>query len=149
MRAPAVSLLDPKKEDIDVFFFQAEDGIRDIGVTGVQTCALPIFGPSDFDLPYGWEAAKPLLRTIFDRTLLRAGETVHMKHVYRLPTASGFRSGGAVKGTLVLQHRGFDTKFELPLTLDGNGIGENDWTPPKGSPMGDYEVSAKIGDTVL
>src|SRR3712207_9212165 len=25
-----------------VFFFQAEDGIRDIGVTGVQTCALPL-----------------------------------------------------------------------------------------------------------
>src|SRR3712207_7838970 len=25
-----------------IFFFQAEDGIRDIGVTGVQTCALPI-----------------------------------------------------------------------------------------------------------
>src|SRR3712207_7434492 len=26
-----------------IFFFQAEDGIRDIGVTGVQTCALPIY----------------------------------------------------------------------------------------------------------
>src|SRR5256884_7123718 len=26
-----------------VFFFQAEDGIRDVAVTGVQTCALPIF----------------------------------------------------------------------------------------------------------
>src|SRR3989440_10613830 len=26
-----------------VFFFQAEDGIRDLIVTGVQTCALPIF----------------------------------------------------------------------------------------------------------
>ena len=26
------------------FFFQAEDGIRDHCVTGVQTCALPIFG---------------------------------------------------------------------------------------------------------
>src|SRR2546429_815582 len=25
------------------FFFQAEDGIRDVAVTGVQTCALPIF----------------------------------------------------------------------------------------------------------
>src|SRR3712207_8521242 len=25
------------------FLFQAEDGIRDIGVTGVQTCALPIW----------------------------------------------------------------------------------------------------------
>src|SRR2546430_10534602 len=26
----------------DLFFFQAEDGIRDLTVTGVQTCALPI-----------------------------------------------------------------------------------------------------------
>src|SRR5690606_39718661 len=26
------------------FFFQAEDGIRDFHVTGVQTCALPIWG---------------------------------------------------------------------------------------------------------
>src|SRR5438105_15068015 len=32
-----------------VFFFQAEDGIRDPLVTGVQTCALPI---------YGWEQAR-------------------------------------------------------------------------------------------
>src|SRR5437773_10459421 len=30
-----------------VFFFQAEDGIRDRDVTGVQTCALPISGPAD------------------------------------------------------------------------------------------------------
>src|SRR5699024_48836 len=29
---------------------QAEDGIRDRNVTGVQTCALPIFLPSLFDL---------------------------------------------------------------------------------------------------
>src|SRR3989442_10511050 len=28
-----------------VFFFQAEDGIRDADVTGVQTCALPISPP--------------------------------------------------------------------------------------------------------
>src|SRR5260370_14701871 len=28
------------------FFFQAEDGIRDSSVTGVQTCALPISGPA-------------------------------------------------------------------------------------------------------
>src|SRR5256886_5990020 len=36
------------------FFFQAEDGIRDLTVTGVQTCALPIYlhhreGPDDHD----------------------------------------------------------------------------------------------------
>src|SRR5258707_11803122 len=30
------------------FFFQAEDGIRDIGVTGVQTCALPIYSAAAF-----------------------------------------------------------------------------------------------------
>src|SRR6266513_5008828 len=29
---------------LDFFFFQAEDGIRDRNVTGVQTCALPILG---------------------------------------------------------------------------------------------------------
>src|SRR2546430_9468921 len=28
--------------DVLFFFFQAEDGIRDLTVTGVQTCALPI-----------------------------------------------------------------------------------------------------------
>src|SRR2546422_8604219 len=28
------------------FFFQAEDGIRDVAVTGVQTCALPIYRPA-------------------------------------------------------------------------------------------------------
>src|SRR3712207_8905578 len=41
-----------------IFFFQAEDGIRDIGVTGVQTCALPIclLGPSSGceKGPWGW-----------------------------------------------------------------------------------------------
>src|SRR2546430_9717268 len=30
-----------------VFFFQAEDGIRDLTVTGVQTCALPICDSGD------------------------------------------------------------------------------------------------------
>src|SRR3989475_13205118 len=30
------------------FFFQAEDGIRDLTVTGVQTCALPISGEYDY-----------------------------------------------------------------------------------------------------
>src|SRR2546429_1604942 len=29
------------------FFFQAEDGIRDVAVTGVQTCALPIYDADD------------------------------------------------------------------------------------------------------
>src|SRR2546430_14357577 len=37
------------------FFFQAEDGIRDLTVTGVQTCALPICAPGGrgFDAEVG------------------------------------------------------------------------------------------------
>src|SRR3712207_5166423 len=54
---------------MNIFFFQAEDGIRDIGVTGVQTCALPILetlAPAEravfvlrevFDVPYADIAA--------------------------------------------------------------------------------------------
>src|SRR5690625_5752528 len=38
------------------FFFQAEDGIRDGHVTGVQTCALPIFG-DELALPISQEGA--------------------------------------------------------------------------------------------
>src|SRR2546430_6739052 len=34
------------------FFFQAEDGIRDLTVTGVQTCALPIYGFHHGDVWY-------------------------------------------------------------------------------------------------
>ena len=41
----------------NIFFFQAEDGIRDIGVTGVQTCALPIFPTAREGLPTVWEGS--------------------------------------------------------------------------------------------
>src|SRR6266576_795069 len=36
-------LLEMRYVGVCFFFFQAEDGIRDLYVTGVQTCALPIF----------------------------------------------------------------------------------------------------------
>src|SRR3989440_3312185 len=46
-QATGPTLCDSFQEDqsvlcIGFFFFQAEDGIRDLIVTGVQTCALPI-----------------------------------------------------------------------------------------------------------
>src|SRR5258707_4012050 len=43
-----------------IVFFQAEDGIRDIGVTGVQTCALPIccFCPAHDDHTPSLDVAK-------------------------------------------------------------------------------------------
>src|SRR2546421_4254820 len=35
-------ILSFRMQGVEFFFFQAEDGIRDLIVTGVQTCALPI-----------------------------------------------------------------------------------------------------------
>src|SRR6266850_8053401 len=54
------------------FFFQAEDGIRDYKVTGVQTCALPIFDLGDLGVlvnrggvhPQWQDHGMGLLRTI-------------------------------------------------------------------------------------
>src|SRR5437867_13126954 len=63
------------------FFFQAEDGIRDRTVTGVQTCALPIcacvFLGADnrcrIHAKFG-SAAKPLACRIYPFMLIPAGE---------------------------------------------------------------------------
>src|SRR5206468_10104454 len=53
----------------DAFFFQAEDGIRDLIVTGVQTCALPIFPRATVRI------GRRIIRTRRDeqRKLARAG----------------------------------------------------------------------------
>src|SRR3712207_9428790 len=66
-----------------LFFFQAEDGIRDIGVTGVQTCALPIFGARI-------EAA--LRRSLLDRLGLEARSGTLIPGSDKIETAA--RKGG-------------------------------------------------------
>src|SRR5467141_3046558 len=45
------------------FFFQAEDGIRDASVTGVQTCALPIWGAGRPEATAAIERAVDLFAT--------------------------------------------------------------------------------------
>src|SRR5690554_7263636 len=49
MRRLAVVYGNRAEECLLMFFFQAEDGIREADVTGVQTCALPIF-KKEFEL---------------------------------------------------------------------------------------------------
>src|SRR5438093_4097166 len=44
------------------FFFQAEDGIRDWSVTGVQTCALPILRTGLKEA--GWEVKRDIIRAL-------------------------------------------------------------------------------------
>src|SRR2546430_15699985 len=47
-------------KSIEFFFFQAEDGIRDLTVTGVQTCALPILLQQREIIPVGATEALPV-----------------------------------------------------------------------------------------
>src|SRR5256885_9711436 len=60
------------------FFFQAEDGIRDYKVTGVQTCALPISGALGLWLaaPAGRHVARAAALLVTLLTLFCAGQLV-------------------------------------------------------------------------
>src|SRR2546430_3608544 len=58
------------------FFFQAEDGIRDLTVTGVQTCALPIsFAQPRGPLASFLEVAERTQRTLVGAAALFAGRS--------------------------------------------------------------------------
>src|SRR5690606_39638965 len=56
------------------FFFQAEDGIRDFHVTGVQTCALPIFGPGSTVDHTAWPRCDAIDPHQWDPSASRKGE---------------------------------------------------------------------------
>src|SRR5690349_23971421 len=64
------------------FFFQAEDGIRDLYVTGVQTCALPILDlvaaqiRDQIEVP-GVDLIRPVLPEEVGQRVRRATELLH------------------------------------------------------------------------
>jgi uncharacterized protein YfaS (alpha-2-macroglobulin family) len=98
--------------------------------------------PWRFQLPYGSETGSNVAHTIFDRTLLRAGETVHMKHVLRRHTMSGFSLVPAARtpNLVAIEHEGSGQKVEFPLTWDASGIAETTWSIPKEAKLGSYAV---------
>ncbi|MEY4270975.1 MAG: hypothetical protein RLZZ58_2191, partial [Pseudomonadota bacterium] len=97
--------------------------------------------PFDFDMPYGWSAREDTLHTIFDRALVKAGESVNMKHLLRRPVGAGFAFGEPMAGSLKLIHRGSDTQFSVPFAIGADGVGESRWDVPKSAPMGDYDLN--------
>src|SRR2546430_6234702 len=74
------------------FFFQAEDGIRDLTVTGVQTCALPISFALARQLGISQDQAKAFIaeyfarfagvRTWLDRTVAEARERGYVETLF-------------------------------------------------------------------
>src|SRR5256885_2927424 len=67
------------------FFFQAEDGIRDYKVTGVQTCALPISAVPDDHLAGAVLLRRnhPLERGVLERMVLDLDRHALVVHVER------------------------------------------------------------------
>ena len=96
--------------------------------------------PYDFDLNFGHSQSNGVIHTVFDRTLIRQGETINMKFIARRPIGDGFAVDGGIKGKLVLAHNGSDTEFSMPLSIGADGIGEASWSAPQGAPMGDYSM---------
>lgn len=96
-----------------------------------------------FNLPGGSYNGPILAATVFDRTLLRAGETVHMKHFYRRHSRTGFmlQAVGGLPTSLSITHQGSDQKYELPLKWSPDGTAESTWTVPKDAKQGSYQVA--------
>ena len=85
------------------------------------------------------------LHTVFDRTLLRAGETVHMAHVLREPVGSGFAFAlpPFPNQAVIYDPRGSKIA-SLPLTWQ-DGLATSDWEIPREAGNGLYRV--EIGDS--
>ena len=74
------------------------------------------------------------MSTVFDRTLLRAGEQPRAhEHLYRQHTRAGFSfvplTGLPAKA--IVQHIGSDQRYELPLKWDEKDSAESTWEVPK------------------
>jgi uncharacterized protein YfaS (alpha-2-macroglobulin family) len=95
-----------------------------------------------FNLPMGYDGADNLIATtVFDRTLLRAGETVHMKHFLRRHVEQGLvRAGKDQPGKLTIVHEGSDQQYELPLKWHANGSAESNWPIPADARQGWYQL---------
>ncbi|TAL25990.1 MAG: alpha-2-macroglobulin [Nitrospirae bacterium] len=98
--------------------------------------------PWRFNLPEASYQGPEIGHTVFDRSLLRAGETVHMKHLIRKHTMSGFSFLGEkeLPKALLIRHSGSNQRYEFPLKWDANGIAETDWKIPREAKLGLYEV---------
>jgi uncharacterized protein YfaS (alpha-2-macroglobulin family) len=95
-----------------------------------------------FNLPSADGGADNVIATtVFDRTLLRAGETVHMKHFLRRHVEKGIVQATKEQDrTLHIMHEGSGQQYELPLKWQANGSAESTWTIPADARQGWYEL---------
>jgi uncharacterized protein YfaS (alpha-2-macroglobulin family) len=96
-----------------------------------------------FNLRQGMYSPPDMAVTVFDRTLLRAGETVGMKHFLRRRTGTGFAAvpAGSRPVRMVIRHQGTGQTWEQPLAPDAAGIAESTWAIPADAKLGEYSVT--------
>ncbi|HYQ61526.1 MAG TPA: MG2 domain-containing protein, partial [Desulfatiglandales bacterium] len=99
--------------------------------------------PFRFKLPNDPYPHGVMAHTVFDRTLLRAGDTIHMKHVLRRHTMSGFSPVPSAQepNMVSITHFGSFQTYEFPLQWDPNGVAETEWAIPGEAKLGTYGVS--------
>lgn len=97
----------------------------------------------------GWRRSGDFLaHSILDRTLLRVGETLHMRHVVREMSLRALSAPlRAPYRALYVVHEGSGQKYELPLAIDADGNGANEWKIPAAARLGRYNVVLEIGDS--
>src|SRR5215469_2550231 len=90
-----------------------------------------------------WRPTNVGATTVFDRTLFRAGETVHMKHFFRTRTIDGFGMAAPDKlpDAMTISLVGGDQTYDFKLQWRDNGTAENTWDIPKGAKLGAYTVT--------
>lgn len=95
-----------------------------------------------FNLRDGGGNGPYVATTVFDRTLLRAGETVNMQHYYRRHEAKGFSFVPVdnLPKKITIVHQGSEQKYEVPVTWDARNIAESKWKIPEGAKKGTYVV---------
>ena len=94
-----------------------------------------------FNLPQAEYRGPVIAHTILDRSLLRAGETVSMKHIIRKHTMAGFAPAPVFPKAVLIQHQGSDQRYEFPLAWDPSGIAETSWKIPKDAKLGTYAIT--------
>src|SRR5258708_10620966 len=120
--------------ELFIFFFQAEDGIRDDLVTGVQTCALPIF--STMVIPPGHEGPLHTHHDVEEVFFVLQGQmTCFMeKDGERVERTLGPRDAISVPAGVARGERNDGTEDALMLVIVGAGKPQLP-TYPENSPM--------------
>ncbi|MBL8334259.1 MAG: alpha-2-macroglobulin, partial [Rubrivivax sp.] len=99
--------------------------------------------PWRFNLPTS-ESTAPDLRahTVFDRTLLRAGETVSMKHFVRRESLQGVSMPAAAERPtrVKITHEGSGDEVVLPIAWSGERSATSSWNIPGAAKLGQYRV---------